>query len=319
MKIFKAFIILATIAFIDIAFSQSGYTAENYPNPTRNEFKKCNMKSKSQICDVDQILPNDARYFLNHEAQKLEQTTQQDQMRDYCERKGISAGVAFAKVIGSGSLDDIKTVANDMLSKWSLDAQCQKQIIILIATDSKKMWIARGDSVPIYSNELTEIPKAESALLKKGDYKTAVSNILKNIGQNVLSKQSVSTDNIGGPQRPVVDPTPQGLLCCCGCLYCCCCRGKSETNPESGDPNGGQGNGGGSSGFGGFGRILQSVGIAQIINMVMPFIRNLMSGNRGNNAPATNPGYTPGAKFDDAPAKSYPNKKVTDTGGGVEW
>lgn len=52
-------------------------------------------------------------------------------------------------------------MANDMLRKWNLDRQCQKSVVIVLAVDDRKFWVARGPKVPVYGQELTDIFSAQ--------------------------------------------------------------------------------------------------------------------------------------------------------------
>lgn len=48
-------------------------------------------------------------------------------------------------------------MANEILQKWSLDRQCQKSLVIVIATEDRLFWVARDSRVPVYASEFTEI------------------------------------------------------------------------------------------------------------------------------------------------------------------
>lgn len=48
-------------------------------------------------------------------------------------------------------------MANDMLSKWTLDTQCKKSIVIVLATEDRKFWVARDTRVPVYGAEFTDL------------------------------------------------------------------------------------------------------------------------------------------------------------------
>ena len=54
----------------------------------------------------------------------------------------------------------VKTMANDMLNKWKFD-RCQKGILILMATDNKKFWVARDRNVPIPGDQFTNLFNAQ--------------------------------------------------------------------------------------------------------------------------------------------------------------
>lgn len=48
-------------------------------------------------------------------------------------------------------------MANEMLRKWSLDDQCQKSVVIVVATEDKRFWVARSPRVPVYAAEFNQI------------------------------------------------------------------------------------------------------------------------------------------------------------------
>lgn len=66
--------------FIFIILSHTNgeeWEASNYPNPTTNGYRQCNMKSISFLCDPDNILKESERYRLNNELNMLESKTRQ--------------------------------------------------------------------------------------------------------------------------------------------------------------------------------------------------------------------------------------------------
>uniref|UniRef100_A0A0N4ZLS2 TPM_phosphatase domain-containing protein n=1 Tax=Parastrongyloides trichosuri TaxID=131310 RepID=A0A0N4ZLS2_PARTI len=339
------------ITFFHGISGQTSWVADNYPNPNSNQFKKCNMRSKANVCDPDQVLSEKDRYHINHEIQQLEGKTTQQVAREHCLRKGISTIVAIGKHFGDGSQDSVKNVANSILEKWNLDNQCKKSMVMVVATDDRKFWVSRDPSVPVYADEFSQMFAQEAGNFKAGDYHNAIVNILKKTAEVANSKKQEVEGAGGGGAREPSGPAPvpggkQGpdmgaifntvktvfgklgifawillamaiaFICCCGCLYLCCCRSKGS--PQDVDPeNPGQPRQGGGNPIGG---MLKSLGIANLISMAMPFIRNLMSGggNRGGNAPPQGD-YTPGVKSDSGPASLYPNQQVKDQGGGGGW
>lgn len=44
-----------------------------------------------------------------------------------------------------------------MLQKWTLDSQCGKSLVIVIATEDRKFWVARDSRVPVYGTEFSEL------------------------------------------------------------------------------------------------------------------------------------------------------------------
>ena len=179
-----------------------------------------------------------------------------------------------------------------MLRKWDLDKQCQKAVVIVLATEDRKFWVARGDKVPVYAGEFTELFNQQKPLFKEGNYEQGLLNILQGTWETALSKQTGGVPsgpsggggaggggrqpppfggNSGGKDLPEfkMPKLPWGtiaglliivipiILCCC-CIYCCCCRGKGNSNRrgdiESGDQGGGMMGGGGGGPQGGGGR-----------------------------------------------------------------
>lgn len=76
---FKNFSQLLVIAFFAnlILGQRVEWDATNIPNPTAGDFKRCNMKTTSSICDPDGILNEQQRYRINHELFQLEARTRQ--------------------------------------------------------------------------------------------------------------------------------------------------------------------------------------------------------------------------------------------------
>uniref|UniRef100_A0A0K0ENY4 TPM_phosphatase domain-containing protein n=2 Tax=Strongyloides stercoralis TaxID=6248 RepID=A0A0K0ENY4_STRER len=341
--------------FINCIIGQVEWSANNYPNPSSNQFRQCNMRSKSNICDPDQILSEKDRYHINHEIQQLETKTSQNQAREHCTRKGINSIVALGKHFGDGSQESIKSIANSLLQKWNLDSQCRKSMVIVVATDDRKFWVARDPSVPVYAEEFSQMFKEEAGNFKSGDYHSAIVNILKKTTDVTNSKKELvdggdsqpsgpsqggggfPSSDTGGKQGPdfgailgtvkkvfsklgifawIILFALVTMICCCGCLYLCCCRSKNsqQTDPENPDqPRQGGGNP--------IAGMLQSLGLARIIQMAIPFIRNLISGggNRNNQPHGGQGGYSPGVKTNSGPAPMYPSQQVKDEGGGGGW
>jgi len=47
-------------------------------------------------------------------------------------------------------------MANQLKRRWNVD-MCQKGFLILMATESKKFWVARDVNLPIFGQKLTQI------------------------------------------------------------------------------------------------------------------------------------------------------------------
>ncbi|CAG9535425.1 unnamed protein product [Cercopithifilaria johnstoni] len=219
----------------------------NYPNPTYGDFRRCNMRTTSNICDPDEVLTEAQRMRLNHELHQLESRTRQDYAPDFCQKKGITAALAIAKRV-RGNSETVKDMANQILRKWALDGQCQKSVVFLLAVQNNQFWTARDARVPVYAQEFTQIFNSEKQFFKRGDYFQALSNIIRQTWEKTLSKRGIS------PPAGVIVPGPSDdkrrtgllpripfwlwlififfilpLLCCCCCLCYCCCRRKANS------------------------------------------------------------------------------------------
>uniref|UniRef100_A0AC34QTY1 TPM domain-containing protein n=1 Tax=Panagrolaimus sp. JU765 TaxID=591449 RepID=A0AC34QTY1_9BILA len=297
------------------------WDANNFPNPTATGFRECNMKMSASICDPDGILSESQRYRLNHELNQLEARTRQDHAGNFCEKKGITGAMAIAKHFRDGSEASVKAAANEMLRKWDLDRQCRKAVVIVLATEDKKFWVARGDKVPIYGDEFTELFNAQKSYFKEGNYDVGMQNILQGTWEKALSKQTGGRPDSGRgkPQPPPFsDDTgrkekegmkmpgiPWGwiallllvvipiVLCCC-CIYCCCCRGRGGASGRTDDAEGGgpmmggggpgpmpSGGGGGGGRSAGLGGFLGGMGGSAAMNGIMGLIRNRGGGGGG--------------------------------------
>jgi hypothetical protein len=197
------------------------WDATNYPNPTAGGFQQCNMLTQSQICDPDQILSEADRSRINHELQQLEARTRQDHAGTFCEKKGITGALAVARRVRGGTEEATKEMANMMKRTWSLDAQCQKSVVLVLITDDRKFWVARDDLVPVSGAEFASIFQEQRALLQAKNYKDALLNTVRKTWEKTLSK--VSGGGRGGG------------------------RGTGEGDMSVGGVGGGRGTGGGDS------------------------------------------------------------------------
>uniref|UniRef100_A0A915CJL7 TPM domain-containing protein n=1 Tax=Parascaris univalens TaxID=6257 RepID=A0A915CJL7_PARUN len=174
------------------------WDAGNFPNPTIGDFKRCNMKTTASICDPDAILTEQQRYRLNHELHQLESRTRQDHAPDFCQKKGITAAMAIAKHVRGGSEQAVRDMANQMLRKWSLDDQCQKSVVIVVAIEDKRFWVARSPRVPVYAAEFNQIFADQKSAFERGDYAQALGNIVQQIWEKALAKQGPRGGGNGG-------------------------------------------------------------------------------------------------------------------------
>uniref|UniRef100_A0A1I7RNA1 TPM_phosphatase domain-containing protein n=2 Tax=Bursaphelenchus xylophilus TaxID=6326 RepID=A0A1I7RNA1_BURXY len=331
------------LTFLAFTWAQE-WDASNYPNPTATGFRQCKMKSRAQICDPDGILSEQERYRLNHELTQLEAKTRQDYAQNFCEKKGISAAIALAKHVRGGSDAHVRAMANELRSTWTLDQQCLKSMVIVLAVDDRKFWVARDDRIPVYANEFTQIFNLQKPLFQQKKYQQALINVLHETWTRTSEKQGQlpaapggTSDGgrkgpIGGggfpmkiPSIPtwvilaivfVVVPT---LICCCIC-YCCCCKNKGEREAVPDAEGGGQQQGGG--GGSGMRTFFQSMAGSYVMQMIMNCIRN--QGQRRSAAPGGGGypgGYQPGVPQPQAKEGQglYPNQAVKDEGGGGSW
>uniref|UniRef100_A0A1I7VTW6 TPM_phosphatase domain-containing protein n=1 Tax=Loa loa TaxID=7209 RepID=A0A1I7VTW6_LOALO len=165
------------------------WDVSNFPNPTAGDYKRCRMRTTSNICDPDEVLTDSQRYRLNHELHQLESRTRQDHASDFCQKKGITAAMAIVKHIQGNSDAAVKEMANQILRKWSLDKQCQKSVVFVVATEDHRFWVARDARVPVYAQEFTQIFNSQKQLFQQGDFPQALGNIIQETWQKALSKQ----------------------------------------------------------------------------------------------------------------------------------
>lgn len=57
--------------------SAEEWEVSNYPNPTTNGYRQCNMKSPASLCDPDTVFKESERYRINYELNNLESKTRQ--------------------------------------------------------------------------------------------------------------------------------------------------------------------------------------------------------------------------------------------------
>jgi hypothetical protein len=340
--------LIALVALIvQLAVARQEWDAASYPNPTSEGFRQCNMKSTASICDPDSVLTESERYRLNHELSQLEGRTRQENARTFCEKKGITGAIALAKNVRGASENAVRAMANDMLQKWSLDSQCQKSLVIVVATEDRKFWVARASKVPVYGAEFTDIFNSQKQLFADENYPQALTNILQATWDKALSKQgtppgygpdgsagrgSSSGGKIPADQTPkkgfsipmwvwlallfVVIPT----LCCCGCIYFCCIRKKNDgsaspvrrqgpTDIEGGGTAGARRGGGGMQGLLG--------GLSG--GAIMSALNGLRNRGGGGGAPVPTPAARPTGPATDPNAGLYPKIAKEDQGGGGAW
>ncbi|KAJ1348204.1 hypothetical protein KIN20_003454 [Parelaphostrongylus tenuis] len=127
-------------------------------------------------------------------------------LRTFCEKKGVTAAMAIARHVKGGSTEAVKTMANDMLRKWTLDQQCQKAVVFVVSTDDAKFWVARDDKVPVYGDEFTEIFMQQKPLFQQNNYQQALTNIMQKTWEKALSKQG--SPRAGGGGGGGLQPAP---------------------------------------------------------------------------------------------------------------
>lgn len=59
------------------------------------------------------------------------------------------------------NIKDLRNFANNMLSLWTIDKQCEKAVVIALSVKDRSFWVARMPRVTVFSGELREIFKNE--------------------------------------------------------------------------------------------------------------------------------------------------------------
>jgi hypothetical protein len=57
----------------------------------------------------------------------------------------------------NGYFQATKMLAKEVLAKWRLDSQCEKEIAVVVVTEDQKFWVGRSSRVPVYASEFTDI------------------------------------------------------------------------------------------------------------------------------------------------------------------
>lgn len=85
----RIFDLLLLLFLSDFVLGQKvQWESSNYPNPTTGDWQRCNMRSKSLLCDPDAVLSESERYRVNYELNQLESSTRQVRICDILSAKG---------------------------------------------------------------------------------------------------------------------------------------------------------------------------------------------------------------------------------------
>ncbi|PAV80795.1 hypothetical protein WR25_03352 [Diploscapter pachys] len=194
----------ALISF-QLSFAKD-WSANDYPNPVI-DFQKCGMKTSSYICDPDNILSESDRYRLNHELQQLETRTRQDNHPDFCQKKGVTAGIALARKVKGHNQDSVKAMGDRFINSWMLDPDCKKSVVLVMAVDDRKLWSARDERMPLRDPEIQEIIAKAAPHFKNKQITQGLLGIVRDIWEKTLSKKPQPAPR--PTQRPQPQPKPQ--------------------------------------------------------------------------------------------------------------
>ncbi|CAJ0603905.1 unnamed protein product [Cylicocyclus nassatus] len=168
---------------------QQQWTSEDYPNPRKDGFKQCKMRSRSNICDPDELFDESGRYRLNHELMTLSQRTESTG-NTFCTKKGMDAVLAITR---QGSQE----LANGLRDRWRMDDQCQKSAVFLLSADNRQLYFAPQPGTPLNDAEFQAILASNSMQLQAGEFLPALVNIFKEIGKKT---------DVVGPEPPTPVP-----------------------------------------------------------------------------------------------------------------
>lgn len=95
----KIFVLLS----FPLLLTATTWDSTNFPNPVSNNFGACNIPSKGLVCDPDNVLTAEDRERLSNTTKLFEEQTKQSDGKTFCERKGITVGVAVVNNIEGGT------------------------------------------------------------------------------------------------------------------------------------------------------------------------------------------------------------------------
>ncbi|VDM42051.1 unnamed protein product [Toxocara canis] len=166
--------ILSLSILLPLAFAQE-WSANQFPNPRLTTgYKACKMRALSSVCDPDEILTSSERYRLNYDLLQLAHRTSHSR-GDYCQMKGIEA---ILVVVQSGS----QKLANDLNKLWNVDGQCKKSIVFVLSARDHKLYYSGEENTGLTQADFDAIVSSKQQLLFEGNFTSAISNILKEVG-----------------------------------------------------------------------------------------------------------------------------------------
>ncbi|CAD6193211.1 unnamed protein product [Caenorhabditis auriculariae] len=162
-----------------LAVAQADWDGTNIPNPTTTNFRECRMTGVSNICDPDGMVSDQARVQLDSELKQFESRTRNESGETFCEKRGVTAGLAIVRNVRGRTVEAQQQMANDMLARWALDNQCRKAIAMVLSTDDQRLTVAREENVPVTGAEFTQIIDRQIPLFQKLQFVPALNNVLR--------------------------------------------------------------------------------------------------------------------------------------------
>ncbi|KAK6750869.1 hypothetical protein RB195_002687 [Necator americanus] len=155
--------------------SQQQWSPGDYPNPRTTGYQQCKMRSRSNVCDPDEVLSESDRYRLNNELTRLASRTESTG-NSFCTKKGMDAVLAITR-------QGTQQLANGLRDLWHMDDQCKKSAIFLLSADDRTLYFAPQPNTALKEAEFQAILASKEMQLRTGNFVPALVNIFKEIGK----------------------------------------------------------------------------------------------------------------------------------------
>ncbi|ETN74729.1 hypothetical protein NECAME_12776 [Necator americanus] len=198
--------------------SQQQWSPGDYPNPRTTGYQQCKMRSRSNVCDPDEVLSESDRYRLNNELTRLASRTESTG-NSFCTKKGMDAVLAITRqdiiilmlnasfsllflevlsydltvdhnqstttkeTIMSRYIEGTQQLANGLRDLWHMDDQCKKSAIFLLSADDRTLYFAPQPNTALKEAEFQAILASKEMQLRTGNFVPALVNIFKEIGK----------------------------------------------------------------------------------------------------------------------------------------
>uniref|UniRef100_A0A0N5AF53 TPM_phosphatase domain-containing protein n=1 Tax=Syphacia muris TaxID=451379 RepID=A0A0N5AF53_9BILA len=192
-------LLTALLLSLVICANAQQFNANQYPSPlSLEQYKQCNMKSPTNICDPDQVISQNDRYRLDNALKQIGYKSKA-QGTNFCDTKGVQAVLAISK---KGPVEAAKQLNN----AWKLDEQCKKSVVFFLSADDHKLYYSGAENTGLSESEFRNIVAKEQSQLDSNNITGALSNIFK----EVAVRTARGTSSSGGEGQSRADRIPDG-------------------------------------------------------------------------------------------------------------